>query len=902
MAPSRDKILREAEKLVQRGKVEQAIREYEKLLKKNPNDANTINRVGDLYGRVGQIDKAVELYERIAEHFTQDGFTTKAIAILKKINRLAPQRLDIFDRLAELYLQQGLMVEAKSQYQILADWYIKSGAHDKAVDIHRKLVQVDPNNHMAHLRLADLLMNGGDVSEALGVYNRLGQVLLERNKLDEAERLYRHALDQDPPDGDFLAPLCDALLDSGRTATAREFLQAAVQRSPDAPVLRLLEVRAHLAFGESDDALAKARAAFADQPDDPEVRCLVARALLSTGEVMEARNTLLPAAAGLIERKDFAASQRLLNELLGALPSDQEVLNLALKAYRPSGDQEMLRNLSVSLADSCYASNNLEQAQHLYVELLRSDPNNNLYRQRLAEIQGVQPDEIVVHSDEEGTAAKSEGGAVPLAEADVAARSASAAGAGSVDVTFDPDERLAEAKVFAKYGLTEKATGHLEDIVQAFPDAIEARAILVSLYVEQGEMAAALPVARRLFESYQTAGDREAMEALLVSFPELAPEGLVEEIDEIDTIEEDEDELIVVDLDEELARPEEIDAAAAEGQHEAGLVFEMHSAIEPDHDELVIDLDAEGSFAPEAVVDSVADEATYADPVRSEEDEVGVLPEEDLDGVSEAEMLEQSTPQPHVEDGGEPDKPASADLAQLDSFIDQGLHEDAIRLLGKLEREFPDNQSVAERRLGLKATGVLLEEVLAVQEEPEELFADEEESYIDLAKELELEMAEEEAMVDEATGRGKEEALLEEVFREFQKGVEEQLSEADSDTHFNLGIAYKEMGLLPEAIREFQVSSRDSNMFVESCSMIGVCYVEQGMWGQAAEWYQKALDTPNLAEEARLALRYDLASALASSGEHDQAMSLFESIAAADPAYRDVTARLSSLADERRVN
>ena len=61
---------------------------------------------------------------------------------------------------------------------------------------------------------------------------------------------------------------------------------------------------------------------------------------------------------------------------------------------------------------------------------------------------------------------------------------------------------------------------------------------------------------------------------------------------------------------------------------------------------------------------------------------------------------------------------------------------------------------MTERRLALKAKGVLLEEVVAVADEPEELFADEEESYIDLAKELEREMAEEEAMVDEATGRG----------------------------------------------------------------------------------------------------------------------------------------------------
>lgn len=143
MAARRDKMLKDAEKLVQKGKIEQAIQEYEKVLKAYPTDVNTINKAGDLYLRNGRVDRAIELYERIADHFTQDGFATKAIAILKKINRLAPQRLDIFDRLADLYIQQGLVVEAKNQYQILADWYSKKGDHRRAVEIHRKLVQLD---------------------------------------------------------------------------------------------------------------------------------------------------------------------------------------------------------------------------------------------------------------------------------------------------------------------------------------------------------------------------------------------------------------------------------------------------------------------------------------------------------------------------------------------------------------------------------------------------------------------------------------------------------------------------------------------------------------------------------------------------------------------------------------
>jgi tetratricopeptide (TPR) repeat protein len=938
MAASRDKILREAEKLVQRGKVEQAIREYEKLLKQNPTDANTINRVGDLYGRVGQIDKAVELYERIAQHFTQDGFTTKAIAILKKINRLAPQRLDIFDQLADLYIQQGLMVEAKSQFQILADWYVKNGDHEKAVEIHKKLVQLDPHNHMAHLRLADLLMQGGEGQEALEVYERLGIVLLEREKLDEAERLYRHALDQDPPDGEFLVPLCEALLDSGRTAVAREFLQAAVQRSPDSRALKLLEVRAHLAFGESEEALDKASGLLEIMPDDLEVCSLVARALLSSGEAAKAREMLLPNCKQLVDRGEFGAAQKLLDELLESLPQDQEVLNLAVRAYRPSGDHEKLANLTESLADSCFRSDQHEQAQHLYMELLESEPQNDLFRERLAQIQGVEPDQVVITTPVVEESVTAPEPASPVQEPESAVDEP-AVGAGfevfeaAEDEQFDPEERLAEAKVFAKYGLLEKATSHLEEIIRFFPEAVEARAILVSLYVEQDEKQAALPVAQPLYERYRQTGDTEALQALLTSLPELdgAAEMEFEAVGEVD------EDVIVLDLDEALAvsdgaepveavePPEELEEQIPEPEP-VEIVAEV--VDEPLDEEFVIDLDAEQPTAmstespmsaePVVPVEEVeeieaAEEVEEIEEIEEVEEIEAAEEVEEIEAAEEIEAVEVADDEMLFDDEEEVAEelveisssftgPSMADLDQLDFFIDQDLHEDAIRLLGRLESEFPEDPEVSDRRLALKAKGVLLEEVVAVTDEPEELFADEDESYVDLAKELELEMAEEEAMVDEATGRGKEEALLEEVFREFQKGVAEQLSDADSDTHFNLGIAYKEMGLLPEAIREFQVASRDSNLFVECCSMIGVCYVEQGMWSQAADWYQKALDTPDLVEDAQMALRYDLASALESGGENERAAGLFEAIAAANPAYRDVANRLSTLGEHRQAN
>jgi tetratricopeptide (TPR) repeat protein len=838
MAARRDKMLRDADKLVQKGKIDLAIQEYEKVLKAYPTDVNTINKVGDLYLRNGRVDRAIALYERIADHFTQDGFATKAIAILKKINRLAPQRLDIFDRLADLYIQQGLVVEAKNQYQILADWYSKKGDHRRAVEIHRKLVQLDPANHMAHLRLADMLFQLREVDQAIEVYDRLGRVLLERGKIDEAERLYRHALEQNPPQGDFLAPLCEALLSAGRTASARELIDVAFQRSPDSFGLQSIKVRTHLAFGEADEALALARRAVQARPDSSAAQTLLGRALLLGGRHSEARETLLPATEDLLRRGEFAEARSVADALAEVFPNDLAVMTLAVRAYRQTADRGALLAVIDRLADLSDRAGKQEQAERLYMELLTADPTNDVARRRIAEIRKVDPHLVVA-----GPAAAKE--ALPeIVEVDPNELTGQVA-----RTALDPEERLGEARVFAKYGLLDKASAHLEEILKHFPNHVESRQALVDLLVDRGDGKAAVAVARPLYEAYRRTGDEAALASLTALVPSLmrpAPAPAPRK--------QSDDEVIVLDLDEPL-EPVGYEGAIELGPSKVG--------------GLVFDLDAMEGARDGAAAETTVEPVFAARPTwRAARPKVLPVPADSLAGA----------------------------LDQLDSFIEHDLNVDAIRLLGRLEREHPDHPEVAARRLSLKAKGVLLEEVAAVPAGgPEELFADEEESFIDLAKELEAELAEEEAMVEEATGRGKEEAILEEVFREFQRGVQEQLSDEDSDTHFNLGIAYKEMGLLPEAIREFQVASRDPGLFVECCSMVGMCYMEQGMWSQAADWFQKALGAPNLTPEAQLALRYDLAASLESAGDVDRAVGLYQEVVELSPDYRDVSLRLEAL-------
>ena len=904
MALKRDRVLKDAEKLVQKGKLEQAIREYEKVLGRYPNDTTIINRVGDLYGRIGKLQRSIELYEEIADHFTSDGFVTKAIAILKKIQRLDPQRLDIFERLAQLYFDQGLFVEAKREYQILADWYVKNAELDKAIEAHEKLVDLDPSNHVSSLRLADLLNRRGDIESALEVYSRLGNVLLEAKKLDEAERLYRHVLTKSPTEGEFLAVAAEAFLDAGRTAVALELLESGVELSPGSTELKTLLARTHMTMGENEKALELGRKVLAADPNNTKIRALMGSALGEVGDADEVAEVLLPNVVEMLDRSDYAGARTALEKPLEESPDNQEVLKLAVRAWAPSDDQEKMFTLRAALAESFFNSGELEGAKRLFIKLLDTEPENQQFRERLAaldevnedffrdagaerqpdlETESVEPIEFEREDEEQTEAApevESEQEVSSDTEAEVPVDVEATATGATTPQGFDLEERLAEAGVFAKYGLVDKAISHLEDVVLFCPDEIEPRRRLAQLYAEHGDKNAAISMAGPVLEHHRANGTMDLLEGLLAAIPELADAPAAAEVPD-PTAADDSSKISGV-------------MAGAEQDDPVGFSDEDSDLIE------VVDIEEEFEPAIEAEAQSELEVAevdlgpvdTAAEPPVGETVPVVEEPPPPAEEVVAEELVE-------IVDSFV--GPSMSDLEQIDFFIDQELYDDAARVLATLEEAHPDDADVAARRLKLKEVGVLLEAVETVEEGAEELFADEEQ-YIDLAKELEAELAAEEAMVDEATGRGKGEALLEEVFREFQKGVAEQLSEEDSDTHFNLGIAYREMGLLPEAIREFQVSSRDPAYFVESCSIIGMCYQEQGMWSEAVEWYQKALVASDISEDARLGLRYDLAVAYEGAGDVDQAVGLFEEICSSAASYRDVADRLASLSQQRQAN
>jgi tetratricopeptide (TPR) repeat protein len=896
----RELIMQEAEQLAARGKLDAAIKQYKRAVDLAPHDTNALNRLGDLLVRVSRIPEAIDVYQRIADHFGEDGFFLKAIAIYKKVNRLDPRRTETYERLANLYFKQGLVVEGRQQLLTLADWYLRSKQPDEAVRVYRRLVELEPSNFQARAKLVDLSVQQGNVAAVGEEIDALGRSLLGRNMLEEAVKLYHRALDLNPEQGDFIAPCLDALVAAGRQTQAAELARKALAATKGGLELR---VSASRAFFESGDVAAARRLLEELLPHSggrTDVAQLYSEVMAETGETVEAKEVLLPTIDRLLQANDLGQAATLVERLLKSDARDAEVLERALKVFDQQNDTDMVVNIGTALADAYFRGSRKEEAAQLYLRLAQQAPSNPLFAQRLNELGVAPPVPAATEPPAPPLAAAATAPApsdeeLDIVEIDMSSveTGAPAAPAPSVSPPAEPlvpsgvEELFTEAQVFAKYGLTDKAVAHLERLLALDAAHGPARDLLTSLggtpmvaEVDLGRAVAspsAPPPAPPSLSAREVDGAREALAAFAEPQapppgpPQAPPPDLSLRVPEISL-----GELSGAGAPPRAAAPlpsfDGLGAGLEPPTSRAGDVRRTPTgAVRLENLEAMLGLREPGAAATEAPVPAGA---------QGGEDETA-------EGSDEAMEL--------IEVPGVLAGPGEDQLRELDFLIQQGLLDDAAKLLGNVRDAFPDHPDVMTRQALLKARGWDEEHrEPATAASAVELFK-EEEQFFDLAAELEKELAEEE-MVAEATGAGKStDVSIEQLFKEFQRGVAEQVQEEDYDTHFNLGLAYREMGLLDEAIGEFQLSAKSPEYLVESASMIGACFMEKGLPEQGVEWYARALTAPGLPLEMELGLRYELGRAQEAAGNAEAALASFSEVLAINPAFRDIMDRVSKL-------
>ncbi|MDH3625804.1 MAG: tetratricopeptide repeat protein [Myxococcales bacterium] len=687
MSINRNKVLDAARKYQARGQYDKAIAQYQKLVAADKRDVRSLLKVGDLYVRKGDRGKAIETYERVANHYAQQGFFLKAIAVYKQILKLDPARLDAQVQLGEMYEQLQLISDAMSVFEDVANGFMRAGDTDMALEMLKKMVDLDPEHIPVRIKYAEALSRAGRTQPAADEFEQGALLLRDQGRLDDyikvAERLLYHR--------------------GNDVRVAKELAETYITRR------------------DPKRALAKLQICFKADPRDVSTLSLLAEAFLMLSQTDKATSVYREIAR--IHREAHRPQERMsaLRRILEINPNDKEAQRALQKTASASGQhfvppaapahQPPAPTGSVSVSMSGLgATSGMSPSSQLSSGSGLSGASGIMYLEEELEDEsslGMLPSVSQPSMDTRATApptpASSGGRVIPLP--------------------------ALEPMTFAQF--------------QALP--------LVSKAVTPMSAAVAPSLMERTLE---------LADAYLV-------EGLF-----------DQARAVISEL--QLTLPDH------------ALVIGKAREIE----EL-----ANASSGVSAVAQPILSSVPVAAPVEAFDDG----PDYEL----EYEELEPG---------------------------DEGF---------------------------------------------------------DFAEKLAEELAEvaEIAPVDE----GAEMIDVETVFEQFKRGVAEQVAEDDSDTHFDLGIAYKEMGLFPDARREFQVAMVDPRRRCLCWTMIGLIYMEEGQPHDAIEAFQSGLESPEKTKTEAVGLHYELALACEVGGLPDQARLHYDFVFQREPGFREVGQRLQRL-------
>src|SRR5580700_2889456 len=493
MAFNKSKALENALKFLNQGKVAQAIGEYQLILRADPKDQATLMTVGDLFARQGDMTQAIEYFERLAQVYLNDGFNSKAIAIYKKIAKLAPNELAPLERLADLYVQQGVLSEARPLFLQIAEAHLKTNHSQKAVEVLHRLLEVEPENQRVQMRLAELYGMMGQKKEAALTYQAYAHRLFDRGETEEAEKLVERALEVDPGNAGAILLKAKTLNASEKTDQAIAILGTHPEAETAGDVTKLL-VEYELRAGHADKAAERARRQLARGHAHYGLLYKVAEGMIESAQPDRALPILTELRAPMIEAGAQDHFLKLLTTACERLPGRTEPLEALADFCRTTSDPFRCSAALGQLSDAYAAQGNFPRAEEVLVELVDRNKNDERLVDRLNQLRartGGAP--VAGGTGADGAAAGSAGNAGPRESAvEEQNKLVPAAPPTISEEALDEEtqryiaQALTDVDLFSSYGLTQKATHLLENVLQRAPRHTPTLERLLDLHLGAG--------------------------------------------------------------------------------------------------------------------------------------------------------------------------------------------------------------------------------------------------------------------------------------------------------------------------------------------------------------------------------------------------------------------------------
>ena len=855
MAIDREKVLQAAQKYVEKKKYDKAVIEYQKLVAADPNDARTLLKIGDLQTKMGTYPDAISTYEGVGRLYAQQGFALKAIAVYKQIRELIAKHAPTLDeryghitpKLAELYEQLGLVSDALAALDEVATRFQRQQRDDEAIAVCQKIVQLDPTNPLPHLRLAEALSRTRDLDGAVASFKTAAMQLVQIGRRDDAvkvlERLLHHKQDSEQ------ARLCAEL---------------------------------YLQRGQPQDgmlALAKLQVCFQADPRDLDTLGLLSRAFTVIGQAAKSVEVQKEMARVARDTGRNDLFREIATRLLQYAPHDDVVQRLAgqamperMQAYVSPSVEPPPPPLPTPPPPPAPIEHRAPpfppQAPHTAPLPRQPSP---FAQTAIAAGQAwpmpppQEPDAEIESSYEqvegEDFYEESQDGLDP------AQGQVSDAEPETGPIDDNVPQLLTNAAAFRRVRLYDKALGALERARAIDPRSVEVYEAMRDIYLEDGRIEDAVQAMLSVASLFVDALDGDAAARTL------------QDVLAYDPVNERAIELL-----RELGY-EVVDEYGDAGQGEAT------DANAYDEANRLPSYDLE-EMGPDDVSSQYMDR--HHAPARPS-GAADPLPSFALDpNESHDDQHSTSASPPRVSGSVAPRGLELEDaLEESEFFASRGLYDDAYNLLVSQLDRYPNHPLLRERLAELEYAQ---QSASGARERP----TNEHDRSFDIAASLDLYP---EAPVTAAGGfsSGDQQVDVEEVFAKFKEGVEKQVSVDDSQTHYDLGLAYKEMGLIDDAIRELDVAARDQEMECVCQSIIGTLELARGKVAEAVEAFLRGLNSPVKEPAQEVTLLYELGNAYEAKKMNREALAYFQKVVRKDPRYRDVGDRIARLSQKAPV-
>ncbi len=921
-----------------------AVAVYKQILKLDPRLVDVILKLAELYRQLGLMSDAMQHFESVAAHFHREGNTKEALATVQKLVDLDPENIATRIKLAELYSKEGLVAEAATEFQVACEQLRRQGRQDDFVKVAERLLWHKPDNHALNRELAGLYLRRNDPRRALqklqacfkadprdvetlgllaqafqaldqkaktvSVLKELARVHVENKQRDRAMEVYRKILEFVPNDSDALQFL-------GPAAAAAT---AAAQRPAPPP---------------APPPAARAASQLSPRPSMPlpaQVRASSADAKFGITGDLPSLKTSSPSMTGsmpLLDDQSLSGADFALPEYDDAdFSADMEPAPDP-RQMSAAGERHADEIAKILAETDVYVKYGLHQkaADHLR-RVFSLDPENVEAHERLKDIfisQGREreaegellklaeliapsdPDRAEAYLQELLTMNSSHTGAFELARR-FRLRVARMSSASDVEFQISGSPTTGVDVDLDDLDLVPGARGAISlprnkrDSVDDFdPDEL----------IGPGRVAAGSPAARLPqpppYDQATGNFDLDFAPSPSESTRQLSPDQ-VDALNQISSLEDSIDQITEAPGRWGSAHNERALGDAVDRQLDDALGDDIDGGLadelaQPADEDFPFDPDearafdrAVGSRTPKAG----AEEATFVSGFEDTRTAGSTTSQAAYDdalavpgGYDPTAAHSVDTSVGAVDLGNAPPPRAESlvedDLDEADFYAGQGMYSEAMDVLRGLLDRYPQHRLIQTKMREIEA--------LAAGEAPMDMGGDSILPGSDPSAEstgtdaLDLEEIEEfnaDDLEELADGNAPPKKRRPTVM--LQKPVDESVA----DTHYDLGLAYKEMGLHDEAIKAFEKVLRSPQREVQCRLMIGMCQRDMGNPTEAIHQFKQGLHA-GASERERQSLYYEIGVTYEAIGDFGEALYYFEMVTKRDPGFADAGARANAL-------